>query len=119
MNPITLAFGFIFISGIIGQISLSNSFRFLPAHRNIDHPSKTLRVYYRLMAIFMCQFWSFFLSTALLGALDLEEHLDWVRHSHEVEQAILMLVFPLPLMAVLYVLYAKFVRWAARRENAR
>lgn len=119
MSPITLAFGFIFVSGIIGQISLSNSFRLLPAHRNIDHPSKPLRIYYRFMAISMCQFWSFFLSVALLGALDLEEQLRWVRNILEIEQAILMLAFPLPLMATFYFLYAKLVRWMTRRENAR
>ena len=119
MSPITLAFGFIFISGIIGHICLSNVFRFLPANENIDHPSKPLRVFFRIMAICMCQFWSFFLTLALLGALDLQEHFHWVRKSDEFVKAIIIFVFPLPLMTGLYFLYAKFVRWMARCENAR
>ena len=118
MNATILAFGFIFISGIIGQISLCDRFRFLPAHRNIDHPKRSLRLYYRLMAVFMCQLWSFLLTAVLLDALDFDAHLRWVEDRHEVERAIFLLVYPLPLMPVLYLLYAGFARWMARRENA-
>ncbi len=114
MGPVGYAFGFLFTAGIVGQISLSNSFRFLPADRNIDHPSKAWRRFYRLMAIFMCAFWSFVLTIALLGALPLEGQLFHIRDSSEATKAIFVLLVPVPLTPVLYILYARFARWIAR-----
>lgn len=119
MGPVGYAFGVLLIAGIVGQISLSNSLRFLPANRNIDHPSRTWRRFYRLMAIFMCAFWSFILTCALLGALPIEDKLHFIRGSSEVTQAVFVLLLPLPLLPVLYTLYAKLVRWTARKESAR
>ena len=119
MGPVSYAFGFLLIAGLAGQISLSNSFRFLPANRNIDHPSKRCRIFYRTMAFFMCAFWSFILTIALLGALSLKEHLSYVRDASETTKAAFVLLVPLPFTPVLYILYARFARWMARRENAR
>ena len=119
MGPVSYTFGFLFIAGIVGQICLSNRLRFLPADRNIDHPSKTWRRFYRLMAIFMCAFWSFVLTCALLGALPIDDQLHLVRDSSEFTKAAFILLVPLPLLPVLYTLDAKLVRWAAGRENER
>jgi len=117
MDPALLAFWFTFLSGIVGQISLCDRFRFLPANRTIDHRSRLLRLYYRLMAVFMCQLWSFLLTAALLGALDFDAHLRWVQNRTDSERAIYLLVYPLPLMPVFYFLYAWCARWMARRER--
>ena len=119
MGLVGYTFGFLFIAGIVGQISLSNSLRFLPANKNIDHPSRAWRIFYRLMAFSMCAFWSFFLTCALLGALPIEDQLHLIRDGSELAKAAFILLMPLPLLPVLYFLYAKLVRWGARRENAR
>jgi hypothetical protein len=104
---------------VLAHIPLSNVFRFLPANENIDHPAKSSRIFYRLMALLMCNFWSFLLTLALLGALPIEELLHEVRGSSPLAQATAMLLIPLPMLPVLYMLYAKLVRWCARQEAAR
>ena len=119
MSPFSITFGFVFIAGIVGLISLANSFRFLPAHETIDHPSNGLRIFYRLMAIFMCQLFSFFLTTAFFGALPIPLRPLDASDSELTKAIVLLLLAPLPLTAILYLLYAKLVRWASRQENAR
>lgn len=104
-------FGFIFIAGVVGYIPLATTFAFLPATRTIDHPSREWRIFYRVMAVFMCNFLSFLLSFALLGALPVEGLLHKVRDSSELTQTMAILLIPLPLLPVLYTVYAKLVRW--------
>ena len=111
MGPAGYAFGFLLIAGMVGHVSLSNGFRFVPANRNIDHPTRAWRGFYRLMALFMCSFWSFVLTCALLGALQIDDQLNFVRDSSELKQAVFVVLLPLPLLPVLYTLYAKLVRW--------
>ena len=100
MGLVGYTFGFLFIAGIVGQISLSNSLRFLPANKNIDHPSRAWRIFYRLMAFSMCAFWSFFLTCALLGALPIEDQLHLIRDGSELAKAAFILLMPLPLLPV-------------------
>lgn len=119
MGLVSYTFGFLFIAGIVGQISLSNSLRFLPTNENIDHPARAWRMFFRLMAFFMCAFWSFILTSTLLGVLPIEDKLHLIRDGSELAKAAFILLVPLPLLPVLYFLYAKLVRWGARRENAR
>ena len=115
MEPaVYYVFGFIFIAGVVGYIPLATTFAFLPATRTIDHPSKAWRIFYRVMAVLMCNFWSFLLSFASLGALPVEGLLHKIRDSSELAQAMAMLLIPLPLLPVLYTLYAKLVRWRVR-----
>jgi hypothetical protein len=119
MEPVKYVFGFIFIAGVLAHIPLSNVLRFLPANENIDHPAKAWRIFYRLMALLMCNFWSFLLTIALLGTLPVEELLHKMRDSSQLARAIALLVIPLPMLPLLYMLYAKLVRWSARQEAVR
>lgn len=115
MSPAALTFCFFLVAGVVGQIFLSSSLWFLPAHLTIDHPSSGLRVFFRIMAILMCQFWSFVITTVIIGMLPVQE--DLVKQSELTKTIIFVLLLPLPLMAVFYYLYAKLVRRAARQEN--
>jgi uncharacterized membrane protein YhaH (DUF805 family) len=67
------------------------------------------------MAILMCQFWSFVLTTVIIGMLPVQEEL--VKQSELGKTIIFVLLLPLPLMAVLYCLHAKLVRRATRQED--
>jgi hypothetical protein len=119
MELVKYTLGFILLSGLIGFVSLRSGVGYLSAHKSIDHPSKTTRGFFRLMAFFFCQFWSFFLTGALLGSLPIREHAFAFKQSPEPVQALLIFVVPLPLTALLYLLYVKMVRWVSRREHAR
>lgn len=118
MSPVSYAFGFIFIGGAIGMIALIRFHRLQPAHATIDHPSFGARIFFRAMAILMCQFLSFVLTNALMGALPAENLTQWVKQGSEISRAFFILVSPLPLTLVLYILYSRLVRWFTNLRGA-
>lgn len=117
MSPASYAIGFTYIGGAIGAIALIRFHLLRPAHETTDHPSIGARIFFRVMAILMCQFLSFVLTKALIGALPAEGLTQWVKHGPEISKAFFILAAPIPLTLVLYFLHSKLVRWLTKLKG--
>ena len=70
------------------------------------------------MAILMCNFWAFLLTAAVLGALPVKDQLRELRDGSQFVLAAWVFIAPLPMLTILYTLYAKFVRWRTRSAES-
>lgn len=85
-----------------------------PSTKNIDHPSRPWRIFYRVMAICMCNMGaSLMMMMMMIPLAELHEDLGSNGLS-DVTRALLLLVLPIPLLLVLYWLFAKAARKRAR-----
>lgn len=82
-----------------------------PSTKNIDHPSKPWRIFYRVMAICMCNLGAVVMIMIPLAELDNNFPGNDLSN---VTRALLLLVLPTPLLLVLYRLFAKAARKRAR-----
>ncbi|SDI64477.1 hypothetical protein SAMN05216588_12114 [Pseudomonas flavescens] len=101
-----------FIVGIVSTcIVVPYPHSVAPATKNIDHPSRPWRIFYRVMTLFMCNLFSWLLTAVLLAVLFGEvDH----RGLSDIWRATLLALMPVPLLIVLYWLFAKAVRKKAR-----
>lgn len=112
---ITFVFLFQLFGGIVGQVALMQGmFVLRPAKAGIDHPSRSHRLFYRGMALLMCNLWSLLATFLLLDAAGVDVLAPGL--SLPVRVATLVL-WPLPLLGVFYWLYVRFLRWAARSDS--
>lgn len=111
------AFVFLFqlFGGIVAQVALMQGmFVLRPAEAGIDHPSRPHRLFYRGMALMMCNLWSLLATVLLLDAAGIDVLAPGL--SQPARVAILVLL-PLPLLGVFYWLYRRFLRWATRGDR--
>lgn len=96
------------IAGVIGTcIVLPRPGVIPPSTRNIDHPSRPWRIFYRVMAICMCNLGASLMIMIPLACLNTGDLSD-------VTRALLLLALPIPLLIVFYWLLAKAVRKRVR-----
>jgi hypothetical protein len=116
MNPLQLSIVILLVGGLVGTVLTPSPFRRMtPSSESIDHPAWMCRVFNRTMLILACMLLSFVISTVILGALmnafsPLEGVLRGIREETDGVKAAAVLLMPLPLMPVLYLLYAKVAR---------
>ena len=108
MTLTLFVFTFQLITGLIGTcIVLPRPGVIPPSNRNIDHPSKPWRIFYRIMAICMCNLWACLTIMIPLASLDTGGLSD-------VPRALLLLALPIPLLITFYWLLSKAVRKRVR-----
>ncbi|WP_143514179.1 hypothetical protein [Pseudomonas syringae] len=111
MTPLMCVVTFQFVAGMIGTCVVTPNPTLSPASRNIDHPSKAWRIFFRIMAVCMCYMWSSLVTIIVLA--NTMENYD--PHSlSEMTRAVLIATQPLPLLIVFYWLLAKGVRKVER-----
>ncbi|MEN5048719.1 hypothetical protein [Luteimonas sp. TWI1416] len=108
---IPFVFLFQLFGGIVGQVALmQGSFALRPAEAAIDHPSRPHRLFYRGMALLMCNLWSLLATLLLLDAVGVDVPAPGLSPPARVATLVLL---PLPLLGVFYWLYVRFLRWVA------
>jgi hypothetical protein len=108
MTLTLFVFAFQFIAGVVGTcIVLPRPGVIQRSTRNIDHPSKPWRIFYRVMALCMCNLGAWLMIMIPLASLNTGDLSD-------VTRALLLLVLPIPLLIVFYWLLAKAVRRQVR-----
>lgn len=100
--------------GIVGALVLVPNTAMPPASRNVDHPSRFWRVFFRVMAVLASNLFSWFVTCILIiqvfGDLDTGDMPEGIR-------ALLTLILPLPLLLVFYWLIVKAARKAERDRS--
>lgn len=99
---------------MIGLVVLIPYTALPPASKNVDHPSRYWRLFFRLMAILACNLFSwwitFFGLIAWFGDLDTGDMTESTR-------ALLALTFPIPLLVPFYWLIVKAARKTERDQS--
>ena len=104
MTPTFFVFFVQSITGCIGIcIVLPRPGVIPPSTRNIDHPSRPWRIFYRVMTICACNLFASLIILMALASLDTGGLSNGVR-------ALLLLMLPIPLVMVFYWLLAKAMR---------
>ncbi len=111
MSPLMCVVTFQFVAGMIGTCVVIPNPTLSRASRNIDHPSKAWRIFFRIMAVCMCYMWSSLVTLIVLA--NVMENYD-PHGLSEMTRAALIATQPIPLLIVLYWLLAKGVRKVER-----
>ena len=108
MTLTLFVFAFQFIAGLIGTCIVLPRPGVIPLSTgNIDHPSKPWRIFYRVMAICMCNLGACLVIMIPLASLNSGGLSD-------VTRALLLFALPIPLLIVFYWLLARAVRKRVR-----
>ncbi|WP_054991139.1 hypothetical protein [Pseudomonas coronafaciens] len=77
-----------------------------PASKNIDHPSRPWRIFFRIMAVCACNFFSWMVAIFTLAVM-----VDFDYSGlPDIYRALLLAAIPVPLLVVFYWLFAKATR---------
>jgi hypothetical protein len=114
MTATAYVFFFQFVAGIIGICVVWPNIAVPPASKNIDHPFRPLRIFFRIMTACMCNLFSWLVTfitiAAVFGDID-TSGLSNINH------ALLLAGLPIPLLIVFYWLFAKVLRKAERDKR--
>lgn len=102
------------ILGMIATVVLVPNIMLPPASKNVDHPSRYWRLFFRVMAVLASNFFSWWVTFLCLFAWfgDLD-----TGHIDETARALLALIIPIPLLVPFYWLLVKAARKAERDRS--